>query len=381
MRLAIIAPSIGYDQIVQTPTTRLLVERMSDVPGIEVQVYPVRYPLGEPFQVSASLTVHPPQTRSARFRARFYATLRAISLAHARAPFDLIHALWVNEPGIIAIAAGKLLRIPVVASIGGAEVAQLPEIAYGELLHRRSRLITANVIRRASIVTGGSNDVLDRARRIPGVRANNLRLAPLPIDVNQFHPREPRTTDAHSIRLLHAASLIPVKDQTMLLRAIRLIVDELPNARLDIVGEDPFGLRRSLEQARDELNLINTVRFIDAVPHAEMPRLYREADLFLLSSRHESQGMVVLEAAASGVPTVGTAVGVVTDLAPEAAISVPVGDAVAFADAVVRLLRDPERRERMGHAARERAVSQYDAEPVISRFLSIYDATIRGVVE
>jgi glycosyltransferase involved in cell wall biosynthesis len=102
-----------------------------------------------------------------------------------------------------------------------------------------------------------------------------------------------------------------------------------------------------------------------------MPRAYQRADLFVLSSRHEAQGMVALEAAACGVPLVGTAVGVIPELEPAARIA-RVGDAGGLADGMAELVDDERCRQRSGSAARERAVAEYGVERSATRFLDLY---------
>jgi len=85
---------------------------------------------------------------------------------------------------------------------------------------------------------------------------------------------------------------------------------------------------------------------------------------------------VVGEAAAAGVPTVGTAVGVLAELAPTAAWAVPVGDSAALADGALALLRDSARREQLGRAAQAWARA-HDADWTAARFESLYDLVIR----
>jgi glycosyltransferase involved in cell wall biosynthesis len=81
----------------------------------------------------------------------------------------------------------------------------------------------------------------------------------------------------------------------------------------------------------------------------------------VLSSRHEAAGAVVLEAAACGVPVVGTAVGYVADWAPERAVAVPVQNPAALATALRRLLLNRDERERLAVAARQWTVA-HDAD-------------------
>jgi glycosyltransferase involved in cell wall biosynthesis len=84
----------------------------------------------------------------------------------------------------------------------------------------------------------------------------------------------------------------------------------------------------------------------------------------------------VCEAAAAGVPAVGTAVGIVAELAPEAALAVPVGDAEALAGGIVALLQDPARREALGRAAQAWAHT-HDAGWTAAQFESLYAGLCR----
>ena len=81
--------------------------------------------------------------------------------------------------------------------------------------------------------------------------------------------------------------------------------------------------------------------------------------------------MVTLEAAASGLATVGTAVGYVADWADDRAVAVPVGNADALADGVITLLRDPARRTRLAQAARAWTLA-HDADWTAREFDRIY---------
>jgi glycosyltransferase involved in cell wall biosynthesis len=153
------------------------------------------------------------------------------------------------------------------------------------------------------------------------VPSGRLRLAPLGVDLDLFNPGPSPPVSAR--RLIHVATLTPVKDQATLLRAFRLVRNQVGDARLDIVGDGP--LRPELERLAHELGLSDVVRFRGAVDHAALPAIYRTASGFVLSSRHEAQGMVAIEAAACGIPVAGTRVGVIPELASSADAVAPVG--------------------------------------------------------
>jgi glycosyltransferase involved in cell wall biosynthesis len=121
-----------------------------------------------------------------------------------------------------------------------------------------------------------------------------------------------------------------------------------------------------------QLGIEDIVHFLGALRHDELSQVYQQASLFVLSSRHEAQGMVLLEAAASGIPIAATNVGVAPELSPQAALIAPTGDADSLADAIVDLLRDPERRAAMGDAARAQTVTQFDVRACTSQFCKLY---------
>ncbi|MBA2451975.1 MAG: glycosyltransferase [Chloroflexia bacterium] len=371
-----IVPSIGDDLDVSTPIVNTFVAHLGQ--KVRLHVFPMEYPTGGGVISLGSATIHSTNGPDPRLRRLVASTLSKIYHEHRTTRFDLIHGLWLFPPGAIAVLAGRLLGIPSVVSVGGAEVVSIPDICYGGLLSRRGRAVQRQVLWRASAVTGGSGYILDLARAVTR-RPSGYELVPLPVDP-MFRPLadRPLLPNAEQPRLLHAASLIPVKDQATLLRAFALLLEALPGATLDIAGEDPFGHRSVLEKLAVELAVADRVRFLGRVPHAEMLSHYQQADLFLLSSRHESQAMVVLEAAACGLPTVGAAVGVVRDLAPESAIAVSPRDPGAIADAALNLLSDPERLQRMRISALAQVDRHYATGPVTDRFVRLYTALLAG---
>ncbi len=176
--------------------------------------------------------------------------------------------------------------------------------------------------------------------------------------------------------LLNVGSLEPVKDQTALLHAIQKVHHELPHARLIVAGEG--NLRGRLESLAINLGLADCVEFRGEVPHHLLPELYRSASVFVQSSLHESQGMALLEAAACGLPIVGTRVGALADLAPEAAVATEIGNVRELAAALIELLRQPDRAVEIGRAARSIVEREYALARSVDRFLELYRSRINA---
>lgn len=157
------------------------------------------------------------------------------------------------------------------------------------------------------------------------------------------------------------AALRPEKDHPTLLRAARLVIDEVPGTRLLVVGDGP--LRGELERLATDLGIANRVVFTGA--RSDVSDLLRVMDVFTLSSfTIECAPMALLEAMACGCPAVCTAVGGVPDLIDDGVTGyvVPPRDPGALADRLVSLLRDRERARLMGRAARERLESEFSLE-------------------
>jgi glycosyltransferase involved in cell wall biosynthesis len=235
---------------------------------------------------------------------------------------DILHAFWAGETGVLAGLAGRLLRAPVVVSLWSGDLVWLPEINYGAQGRWRTRLPIALSLRLANRITAGSQFALTP---LSGQEAHWL---PLGVDTTLFGASSSQTPGP-PWRLLHVAHRNRVKDQTTLLSALQQVIAWQPDIRLDWVGGD--WLAGDLTTQIDEAGLGYVIHFHGVQPLETILPLYHQAHLFVQSSLHESQGVAVCEAAAAGVPTVGTAVGLVAELAPEAALAVPAGQPAALA--------------------------------------------------
>lgn len=302
-------------------------------------------------------------------RPRALRAVPAILRAHRRAPFDFLWALWA-EAGLAAGVAGRILRRPVLLHLTGGDLVALPDVPYGLNLTRRGRAVLRIATRAATRVMAPSAPSVEAASRL-GLHAQRV---PLGVSLAAWPPRPPvRRDPAGPARLVHVASLNAVKDQHMLLVAVRALVDRGVALRVDIVGEDTLG--GAVQREADALGISGCVTFHGFLPQTELRPVVERSHVLLVSSRHETGPVAVLEAALAGVPTVGTAVGHVAELAPDAAVAVPVGDAAAFAHAIHQLLVDEDRRLACATAAQRRAVAE-DAGHTARSLLEIHASTL-----
>ena len=279
---------------------------------------------------------------------------------HRRRPFDVLHAFWATESGMLAALAGRMLRVPTLVSLAGGELVALPAIGYGDQRSAWERLKVATSLRLAAAVSAGSCQLAERARRHS--RAKPVHRLPLGVDLDLF---KPGAASGRGVpRLVHVGTLTGVKDQATLLRAFAHLRRHSPAATLDIVGDGP--LRAHLERLASDLGVSGAVRLHGAVDHAALPPIYRSATAFVLSSRHEAQGMVAIEAAACGVPLVGTRVGVMPELTSAVA---PVGADETLSARVAAVLADPDPHAR---TALDRARTEFGLDRSAARFRELY---------
>jgi glycosyltransferase involved in cell wall biosynthesis len=299
--------------------------------------------------------------------------IRAICAEHRVRPFALVHAIWSSGPGVVAVAAARILGIPSVVHVAGGELVALPAIAYGGRLTWKGRVREAAVLRCAAQVTAASGPMIATLRAL-GVAADRV---PLGVDLEVWPPRQPvRRDPAARARLIHVASLNRVKDQSTLMRALLALRESHLDFEMHLVGEDTLG--GEMQALAERLGLGAQVRFRGFLPQRSLRPLMEASDLMMISSCHEAGPLVLHEAALVGVPTVGTAVGHIADWAPQAALAAPVGDAGALARHAAALLGDEELRLRVAHEAWTLAMRE-NADYTARSFGAIYERlTARG---
>lgn len=238
------------------------------------------------------------------------------------------------------------------------------------VLYRRARHVIA--------VSRGVADDLSAQARIPD---RKMRVIYNPVIGPGFYQRASAEIDHpwfhDGSRIILAASrLVPQKDLPVLLESFRLLREER-SARLLILGDG--GLRQSLEERARDLGIADDVDFLGFVVDA--PAYMKRCTVFALSSRYEGLPVALIEAMACGVPVVSTD----CPSGPSEIIThgcdgllVPVGDAVALAAGLERLLDDPGLRERLGQAGQARA-AHFTVENLLPQYEELIQRAVGSV--
>ena len=192
----------------------------------------------------------------------------------------------------------------------------------------------------------------------------------------------PRDQGEETPTILHVARLVDMKGTQYLIRAFRAVARRHPGANLVIIGDGPR--RRSLRALTKTLRLEPRVQFLGALPHAQVVARLRGAAMLVLPSvrtvtgRVEGLGMVLLEAAATGVPVVASRVGGIPEgvIDGQTGFLVPERDVDALSRRMNDLLDAPAMRVGMGLQARAFVERQFDLRRQGERLEAFYDAAL-----
>lgn len=293
-----------------------------------------------------------------------------------RLGFDVFHA---HHPFLLGPAARRLARRL------GRPLVFTYHTRYDKYAHyvpvRRALVETAAVrlstafAARADAVIAPSALVRDELRA-RGVRVP-IAVIPTGVDLAAFSPGDRDAARAalglprEDPVLLYVGRLDREKSVDRVLLAFDRVAGTVPRARLLLVGHGTEAQR--LRRLADRLAAADRVRFVGVQPHAELVPFYRAADLFLFASETETQGLVLAEAAACGLPAVAVDAPGCEEVVRDGQTGLLTkGDPLALADAAIGLLLDPARRAAMAARAREVAVAEFDVRLQIDRTLAVY---------
>jgi glycosyltransferase involved in cell wall biosynthesis len=309
------------------------------------------------------------------------------SLVSRLRDFDLIHLHYPffggAEPVLVRGWLGR--DQPLVVSYHMDAVA---DGIKGAAFRTHARLVLPHIVRRANRVLVSSNDYAARSAlaNIPGCLAR-VEEHPYGVDTERFRPGpEPMLKKRLSITPdLFAMIFVGGLDPAHHFKGLGVLLEALAGMRshlwrLLVVGEG--SLRPGFESKARKLGIHTRVVFLGDVSDAELPSHYRAAHVHVCPSTAlaEAFSLVTLEAAASGIPTVASALpgvrSVVVD--GETGGHVPPGDPSRLRQALQSLMDQPDRRAQRGHAARARAEARFRWDPAVDQLEATYRDVLRS---
>ncbi|MFP5346992.1 MAG: glycosyltransferase [Actinomycetes bacterium] len=295
---------------------------------------------------------------------------------------DVVHAhFWMS--GVAAHEARRTLPVPTLQTFHALGSVKRRHQGSHDTSPRNRIGIEARLARDSDLVVATCSDEVAELELL-GVPLERVTVVPCGVDTAHFTPHGPTGAGLARLRhgrrfrprLLSLGRMVERKGVATAIEALALV----PEAELVVAGGPPVHeLDHDAEAVRlrrlaERHGVAGRVRFIGQVSQEEVPALIRSADVVVTTPWYEPFGIVPLEAMACGRPLVGSAVGGLLDSVEDGVtgLLVPPQDPQAVAEAVTWLLADPRRRQRIGSAARERAVQRYDWHRVAEATEHVY---------
>lgn len=291
---------------------------------------------------------------------------------------DVIHSHGVGFVGVKGLWASWQAKIPIVQTFHTMIQDTIPFYSPFKLnfhlLERGLRLYLRIFLRKCEGVVVPSRAILEEILAL-SPEASIADVIPTGVDPARFRPdlsgQSVRTRwglNGHDV-ILHVGRVAPEKNLGTLIQAFPKIKEANPDAKLLIVGSGPY-MEKYYEIAR-HLDLAGEVIFTGFVPDADLPKYYAAADVFAIASKFETQGLVVLEALASGRPVAGANFRAIPEFIQDGinGILFDPADVRGCADAILECL---DRRDEMRDPARESALP-YSVARCTRRLENVYE--------
>jgi glycosyltransferase involved in cell wall biosynthesis len=282
---------------------------------------------------------------------------------------DVINCHYLAGYFLHLLIAGRLLRVPIVISVHGADVDAYDDSSrFRKFVYRLIMRGANRVVACSAAMARHTTDVFPEVRGKVTYVHNGL-------DLSYF-------SDTDATRALPKPYILCVcrhvhkKGIDTLLRAFALVRPECPTMSLVLVGDGPL-FEAHKELART-LQIDDRVVFVGSTAHAEVASYFEGCTLFVLPSRSEPFGLVILEAAYYRKGIVSTGVGGVPEIVSNGVngLLVEPDDPKAMAEAIVALVEDPARRDQLGAQAHETLLKRFLWKDRIGDYIALYEGRL-----
>lgn len=274
-----------------------------------------------------------------------------VSTGHAY-PDNITSQVKLLKP--IKKPVDAMLRMYMASFLKHSEYATMPtEMAIDDLVPKNRR--------RFNVTVEPLSNGVDLAKFTPGKASEKV--------LRRFRLEPGR------LRVLYVGRVDPEKSLSNVVTAFAGVAEEVPEAELVIVGDGTD--RRHLIDLARALGITEKVKFPGRIMPPDVVEIYRDATVFATASETETQGIVLIEAAATGLPLVAVDAGAVSELCQNKknGFLCQPGDITGITDALVKILKDAGLQQKYGEKSLEIS-KKHDLNRTLKRFEEIYEEAI-----
>lgn len=308
---------------------------------------------------------------------------RYLNQLHKAIRFDVVEASnWDAEAFFYSLRPAVPLVIRISTPLATvAKVAGVPRTPGRSL--RLRRWIEGIPVRRATSLITHSHFAASFAQHEYHIPAKRLHVVWLGLDMTGVEATH--TKHAVGQIVLYVGRLEPRKGTRYLLEAIPHVVEAVPNVRFRLVGKDIPGAPGGTTYQAYFMGFASpqaqaATDFLGFVDEATVEHEYARCDVFAAPSLFESFGLIHLEAMARGKPVVACRAAATPEIVidGETGLLVPPEDSQALAQAIIRLLRQPDTARHMGEQGRLRATNEFTLDRMVDESLDLYNQVKRS---
>ncbi|MBW2978257.1 glycosyltransferase [Candidatus Woesearchaeota archaeon] len=288
---------------------------------------------------------------------------------------DIIHIHTPSLLGWSAILSAKAFSIPIVGTYHTLlpdflKYFPLPKVEKLKLMKKATWTWTRKFYNRCDLVTTPSlamKKVLRKHRL-----KKSITVLSNGIDTNRFKPKKVKKSGT---KLLHLGRISYEKNVDVVLKAFKLILERKPKIILYLAGHGPN--LKELKALAKKLKINKNVKFLGVVKGKKLVNVYRTSDIFITASTVETEGLVILEAMACGLPIIGVnvlAIPIIVKHNKNGFVAPPHNER-QLADYTIKLLENKNLREKFGKESLK-IVKKYSLDNIINELERIYKRLI-----
>ncbi|MDB2276117.1 glycosyltransferase family 4 protein [Halorubrum ezzemoulense] len=277
--------------------------------------------------------------------------------------YDIIHTHH-NFSGSIARILSRLEGIPVVNT-------EHRDHGSFSLLQN---IVNAPTLPLADRIVSNSQVTQDSFRWYEQLLVNHYQLEVVHngVDIERIQKviSDTKALEDDTFRVCTAARMVPVKNQSALVRALDSVVDQHPNSELIFLGDGP--LRGELEQLTNDLNLTDSVQFRGEVSRERVYEVFAQSDVFAIPSHAEGFCVAAVEAMASGLPVVASDIPIFHEVVGDNGLFIDQTDPNDIAETILELRGNETEYQKRSQMAKQRATTEFSLNKCAEAYYDIY---------
>ncbi len=276
----------------------------------------------------------------------------------------ILHAHYVTDCGLWGALCG---HHPFILSAWGSDILVEPTMS------RVARYFTRFALKRAELILAAGDRLVEPIIKL-GATPDKISLLPIGVDIHKFAPVAKHKNTA---AVISTRTLAPIYNVETLIRAIPLVLKQIPEAKFTIAGD---GAQKSyLEDLAKSLDVTDSVSFVGHLPHDHLPGYLASADVYVSTSLSDGSSISMLEAMACGPAPIVTDVGDVRNWITDGknGFIIPPQKPDLLADSIMLLLKNQELRAEMGQINRRLIEERADFQKNMIEMERLYEQLVK----